>query len=73
MTTTGGVEKAPAAHSQPLLAQPVMPASCATILDQLAVDAADRDFTAVSVRLEPGTVLPKPVPVFPRLEAPTQD
>ncbi|QKT06479.1 methionine--tRNA ligase [Gordonia sp. X0973] len=56
-----------------LLAQPVMPTSCGTILDQLAVPAQARDFTAAGLRLVPGTALPKPTPVFPRLEAPAQD
>lgn len=52
-----------------LLAQPVMPASCAKLLDLLVVDADARDFTATSSRLAPGTALPKPTPVFPRYEA----
>ncbi|MFW0791265.1 methionine--tRNA ligase [Gordonia sp. CPCC 205333] len=52
-----------------LLAQPVMPTSCATLLDLLAVDAKARDFTATATRLTPGTTLPKPSPVFPRYEA----
>lgn len=47
-----------------LLAQPVLPTSCGTILDLLAV-GADRQFTAVTSRLVPGTALPKPSPVFP--------
>ncbi|GAB11268.1 methionyl-tRNA synthetase [Gordonia araii NBRC 100433] len=56
-----------------LLTQPVMPTSCGRILDQLAVAADDRDFSAVDKPLSPGTALPKPTPVFPRLEAPAQD
>ncbi len=53
-----------------LLAQPVLPTSCGTILDLLAVgtDGTDRQFTAVASRLVPGTALPKPSPVFPRYE-----
>ncbi|MFZ2241605.1 MAG: methionine--tRNA ligase [Gordonia amarae] len=51
-----------------LLAQPVLPTSCGTILDLLAV-GADRQFTAVTSRLVAGTALPKPSPVFPRYEA----
>ncbi|WP_026918717.1 methionine--tRNA ligase [Gordonia shandongensis] len=53
-----------------LLVQPVMPRSTAALLDVLAVDAdpAARQFTAVTDRLVPGTVLPKPTPVFPRQE-----
>ncbi|AZG45168.1 methionine--tRNA ligase [Gordonia insulae] len=52
-----------------LLAQPVMPESTARLLDQLAVDADNRRFTAVDDRLVAGTPLPKPSPVFPRYEA----
>lgn len=51
-----------------LLAQPVMPGSTARILDSLAVGDDDREFSAIERRLLPGTPLPKPVPVFPRLE-----
>ncbi|MFT3715900.1 MAG: methionine--tRNA ligase [Gordonia sp. (in: high G+C Gram-positive bacteria)] len=52
-----------------LLAQPVMPSSTAKILDALAVDADARTFAAVGDRLSAGTALPKPTPVFPRVEA----
>ena len=51
-----------------LLAQPVMPGSTGTILDLLAVGDDDRDFAAIDRRLVPGTALPKPSPVFPRVE-----
>ena len=50
-----------------LLSQPVMPESSNKILDLLVADD-NRQFTAVASRLEPGTVLPKPTPVFPRYE-----
>ena len=51
-----------------ILALPVMPASCDAILDQLGVDAAARDFAALGEkgRLQSGSALPKPEPVFPR-------
>ncbi len=49
-----------------LLTQPVMPQSMAKMLDQLAVAADDRDFTALSKNLVAGTALPKPSGVFPR-------
>lgn len=52
-----------------LLVQPVMPGSTARLLDALSVPAAERDFDAVARPLTPGTVLPKPTPVFPRYEA----
>ncbi|MFW0795612.1 methionine--tRNA ligase [Gordonia sp. CPCC 205515] len=52
-----------------LLAQPIMPTSTQTMLDLLLVDPERRDFTAIADRLAPGTVLPKPSPVFPRYEA----
>ncbi|MDD3445753.1 MAG: methionine--tRNA ligase [Zavarzinia sp.] len=51
-----------------ILAQPVMPASCARLLDQLAVPEGARDFAALGAagRLVSGTVLPAPQGVFPR-------
>ncbi len=51
-----------------LLLQPVMPTSCARILDQLAVGADARGFDRLSAehRLVAGTALPKPQGVFPR-------
>ena len=52
-----------------LLTQPVMPASSGQLLDLLAVDTHSRDFRSITRRLEPGTSLPKPSPVFPRHEA----
>ena len=50
-----------------LLTQPVTPTSSAIMLDQLGVAADQRDFTALGRPLTPGTALPKPQPVFPRL------
>lgn len=52
-----------------LLAQPIMPHSTGTMLDQLMVDRERRRFTAIADRLASGTALPKPTPVFPRYEA----
>jgi len=51
-----------------ILLQPVMPSSCARMLDQLAVPADARGFDALTPthRLPPGTPLPKPEGVFPR-------
>ena len=49
-----------------LLVQPVMPAAAAKLLDLLGQDEARRDFTAVGVRIAPGTPLPAPAGVFPR-------
>jgi len=51
-----------------LIVQPFMPESCAKILDQLAVGAGHRDFTALGPEhaLKTGTGLPKPEGVFPR-------
>jgi methionyl-tRNA synthetase len=55
-----------------LLAQPVMPASAAKLLDLLAQPADARTFAALGARgrLEPGTVLPAPQGVFPRYMPP---
>ena len=51
-----------------ILAQPVMPASSAKLLDILGVAAEARDFTVLggSVRIKAGTTLPAPAPIFPR-------
>ncbi|HEY5150657.1 MAG TPA: class I tRNA ligase family protein, partial [Mycobacterium sp.] len=51
-----------------LLVQPVMPSSAATLLDLLSQPDSQRDFTAVAVRIAPGTPLPAPVGVFPRYQ-----
>jgi methionyl-tRNA synthetase len=53
-----------------ILVQPVMPAAGAAILDQLAVPADQRDFSAIEGQGVPaGTVLPPPKGIFPRIEA----
>ena len=49
-----------------ILTQAVMPDASAAMLDQLAVPPSARAFSALEDRLEPGTRLPKPAPVFPR-------
>lgn len=49
-----------------ILCQPVMPDAMEKMLDQLAVDTAERDFAALQTRLTPGTALPAPEGVFPR-------
>ena len=51
-----------------VLLQPIMPGSCARMLDQLAITAGERGFEwlAAPHRLAPGTPLPKPEGVFPR-------
>ncbi|OSC40991.1 methionine--tRNA ligase [Mycobacterium decipiens] len=51
-----------------LLVQPVMPESAGKILDLLGQAADQRSFTAVGVRLAPGTALPPPTGVFPRYQ-----
>ena len=52
-----------------ILGQPVTPTACGKMLDQLAVSPEHRDFTCLGPEhaLIPGTALPKPEPVFPRL------
>jgi methionyl-tRNA synthetase len=51
-----------------ILAQPAMPVAAATLLDMLGVpkETEARNFAALGARIKPGTVLPAPVPVFPR-------
>ena len=57
-----------------LLLQPVVPAGAAKLLDALAVSDAARGFAALGPahRLSPGTALPAPQGVFPRL-SPMED
>jgi methionyl-tRNA synthetase len=57
-----------------ILAQPVMPASSAKLLDSLGIpEGRARDFAALgdAARIRPGTTLPAPVGVFPRYVEPT--
>jgi methionyl-tRNA synthetase len=49
-----------------ILSQPFMPEASAKLLDLLALPADARDFASLGVRLQPGSQLPPPVPVFPR-------
>ena len=49
-----------------ILAQPVMPASAATLLDQLGVAAGARSFADLDTTVPAGTRLPEPQGVFPR-------
>ncbi len=51
-----------------LLIQPVMPASGAALLDQLAVPEDERRFDSFSKGLEAGRALPKPQGIFPRYQ-----
>ncbi len=53
-----------------ILAQPVMPASCAKLLDVLGIAPDARDFAAIPTRIKPGTPLPTPTGVFPRYVEP---
>ncbi|ETR75145.1 methionyl-tRNA synthetase [Afipia sp. P52-10] len=53
-----------------ILAQPFMPASAAKLLDLLALPADARDFASLGMRLQAGTQLPPPAPVFPRYVEP---
>jgi methionyl-tRNA synthetase len=53
-----------------LMTQPVMPESSAKMLDQLAVPEDERSFATITKKpaLQPGTPLPKPQGVFPRIQ-----
>ena len=55
-----------------ILAQPAIPNGAAKLLDLLAVDETDRDFAALGKKMQPGTELPAPAGVFPRLEMPEE-
>ena len=50
-----------------IVLQPVMPDSCGKMLDQLSIPEDDRSFDGLANALRPGTELPKPEGVFPRL------
>ncbi|EAQ35602.1 methionine--tRNA ligase [Nitrobacter sp. Nb-311A] len=56
-----------------ILAQPAMPEACAKMLDILGIPTDERNFAMLGghVRIKPGTMLPPPVPVFPRYVEPT--
>jgi methionyl-tRNA synthetase len=53
-----------------IVAQPFMPVAAARLLDLLGVAEDRRGFAHLGAcgRLEPGTALPPPAPVFPRFE-----
>ena len=53
-----------------ILAQPFMPTSAAKLLDLLALPADARNFASLGTRLQAGTQLPPPAPVFPRYVEP---
>jgi len=57
-----------------ILLQPFMPESAGKLLDLLGVPADRRDFTALGAtgRLQAGTPIDKPTPVFPRYVAPEE-
>ncbi|KQW23069.1 methionine--tRNA ligase [Afipia sp. Root123D2] len=57
-----------------ILAQPAMPAACEKLLDLLGIAADARDFASVggAVRIEPGSQLPQPAPIFPRYVDPPE-
>jgi methionyl-tRNA synthetase len=48
--------------------QPFTPDASDKMLQQLGIDKADRGFDALDKRLAPGASLPKPEPIFPRVE-----
>jgi len=55
-----------------ILCQPVLPSTAPRLLDQLNVQPSRRDFSALDagVRIEAGSKLPPPAPVFPRYVEP---
>lgn len=54
--------------------EPVIPTSAARVLDQMGVPATMRDFASVAENTTNGwTVMPKPTPLFPRIELPSVD
>ena len=56
-----------------ILAQPVMPAATAAILDTLGQpEGHAREFAALDTPIVAGTALPAPAPVFPKYEEPAE-
>ncbi len=53
-----------------IVLQPFMPDTMAKLLDQLSVPADKRDFAAMAEKLVPGTALPPPQGLFPRVVEP---
>lgn len=58
-----------------ILIQPIMPRAASKMLDLLAVSPNKRDFQHLTVidALKPGFILPKPYPLFPRIQTETTD
>jgi methionyl-tRNA synthetase len=50
-----------------IVLQPFMPETMGKLLDQLGVAYDKRDFAAIAVKLVPGTALPTPQGLFPRV------
>ena len=55
-----------------ILVRWVVPASADALLDQLGQGSDARDLAALAVPLAPGTALPPPAGVFPRLDLPSE-
>ena len=64
------LRRAPERVVAAVLAQPVLPAAAARLLDLLGQPEDQRDFRCLAARIEPGTELPTPTGVFPRYETP---
>ncbi|TNE66894.1 MAG: methionine--tRNA ligase [Alphaproteobacteria bacterium] len=56
-----------------ILAQPIMPQSMDKLLDQMGVTERGFEMIGEAGRLQPGTAIPKPEGVFPRLELPAEE
>ncbi len=55
-----------------ILSQPIMPTSSAALLDALGQGADARSFAAIATRIEPGTAIPAPTPIFPKYQEPEE-
>lgn len=55
-----------------IICQPIMPDSCAKMLDLLRISEGDRAFIAMDQALPAGTEIPKPAGIFPRYVAPEE-
>jgi methionyl-tRNA synthetase len=53
-----------------IILEPIMPVSCAKLLDQVGASEEMRTFDSIFTRITPGCVMSPPSPIFPKIESP---
>ena len=53
-----------------IILEPIMPASCAKLLDQVGASEEMRTFDSIFTRIPPGCAMSPPSPIFPKIEVP---